>query len=117
MSNDYDKPTPHDTLKDFIPPSREEIEEMKQKRVEKLQRLVAGDPELPPESPTGKCVACIGVVSMKYVKKESRPVWEAPTYGGRAQYSWHAKGLHCDTCGLKYEFIPFSREKSSPSSE
>ena len=106
MSNDYDKPTPHDTLKDFIPPSKDEIEEMKAKRIERMKRLANGEPEPPPDR-QGICRVCGGIVRTKYVAESFRPSWEAPVYGGsKPNYNWVAKGTNCQSCGVMYSFIP-----------
>lgn len=111
MSNDYDKPTPHDTLKDFIPPSKDEIESMKLARIEKMKRLANGEPEPPPKE-EGICKVCKGVVTAKYIRESSRSSWEEPTYGSRHNaYHYRPVGISCQTCGIMYAFIPGSSEK------
>lgn len=112
MSNDYDKPTPHDTLKDFIPPTNDQIEEMKQKRIAKMKRLANGEPE-PPSVNEGICRVCHGVVTTKYRRDITRSSWEEPTYGSRNNsYHYAATGISCNTCGIMYAFVPKSSEHS-----
>ena len=65
--------------------------------------------EAPPESPTGKCVCCGGLVKGEYRHglnpgTDSRFVPMGP--GGRQYYGWQFKGYHCTSCGLSYKFPP-----------
>lgn len=63
----------------------------------------------PPESKTGTCVCCGGLVKGEYVHGlrpgvDSRFVPIGP--GGRQYYGWTFKGYHCTRCGLSYKFPP-----------
>ena len=59
------------------------------------------------ERPTGKrCRYCGGMIVEKIVKKfdsTTGPMIIGP--GSKNQFRKVSKGLHCQSCGLKYEFI------------
>ncbi|KKT41378.1 hypothetical protein A2W54_02165 [Candidatus Giovannonibacteria bacterium RIFCSPHIGHO2_02_43_13] len=62
----------------------------------------------------GNCMVCGGEIVQKTVERfDARhgPMIIGP--GGRKQMVKASAGLHCDTCGLKYEFLPKKEAKEA----
>ena len=63
----------------------------------------------PPETPTGKCVVCGGLVKGEY-KHGLRPGVDINMVpcgpGGSHYFGWNFQGYHCVDCGLVYKFPP-----------
>ena len=63
----------------------------------------------PPETPTGKCVFCGGLVKGEH-KHGPRPGVDVSRIpigpGGRQYFGWTFLGYHCVQCGLVYKFPP-----------
>lgn len=85
---------------DFVEMAKKASEVIEEKEKKKHQ---------PPESPTGKCVHCSGLVTGAYSYKMNRNVDRRNVPigpGSSAHYSWHFEGFHCTGCGLCYKFPP-----------
>ena len=90
-------PISAEEIKRLLEEGRKNVEAAEKKRNE------------PPETPTGKCVFCGGLVKGEYKHElsagvDSRFVPIGP--GGRQYYGWQFKGYHCTSCGLSYKFPP-----------
>lgn len=59
----------------------------------------------------GKCVFCGGPIVEKIVQEFNAacgPMMFGP--GSRGQFHEVSHGFHCTGCGLKYEFVPTSKQ-------
>lgn len=55
----------------------------------------------------GHCVVCSGIIVEAFGRVRSdRPIH--PTFGPHSAENYHevSLGFHCQTCGLKYAFVP-----------
>ena len=90
MSEDKKQKT-HDTLKNFIPPTREEIEKEK----DRLKKEVV----------LSLCVVCKGEVkaNYKFYEKTGEPVALGNSISNSVR---RIEGWYCSRCGLAYHFPP-----------
>lgn len=81
--------------------------------VEEIRKKIKEDDEArerkrnsPPETPTGKCVFCKGLVEAKHVRQYAQEPFGMRIGGPPLPFSWKCLGYHCVSCGLRYEFPP-----------
>jgi len=96
----YDKLTPAEKVEQF----NKAAELARQRAEDECKRR-----NMPPETPTGTCVVCGGLVKGVHqhglrggVDHRSVPIGP----GGQQYYGWNFQGYHCEKCGLCYEFPP-----------
>lgn len=90
--------------------SEKELQEWRDSAAERMKKMREDEERkrnTPPDSKTGVCVHCGGLVKGEYAK-EATADWRSIPIGpgSRNYYAWRFKGYHCTQCGLCYKFPP-----------